>query len=142
MRKIPIIVGILVLFLAVIIASGCTQDKTTNQNQLSSLNQNSDLNAALEEAKKTNKSILIDFYASWCPACQALDEDTLSDPRVQEKLRESYVFVKIDIDQDPNLASQFKIYGVPTLVFLDTNGQETKRREGYVTPDELLLLLT
>jgi thioredoxin len=131
----------------VVLASGCTyfkqdnQGTQTSQDQTSNLNWHSDMNSALDEAKKTRKPIMIDFYATWCSYCQQLDNETFQDPRVQEKLSQDYVRVKIDGDQNPDLVSKYNIFGYPTLVFLNSDGQEIKRQEGYLPADQLLNLL-
>ena len=70
--------------------------------------------------------------------CKKLDENTFSDLQVQEKLKSKYVLAKIDIDKYHNIASDYKVYGVPTMVFLNPNGTEIKRNEGYIGPSELL----
>ena len=138
MQKSVIIIGIItvVAIAAYAILGSESQENVEPQN--SGLNWHTDLNSALEEAKKTNKPIFIDFYAQWCSYCKKLDENTFSDLQVQEKLKSKYVLAKIDIDKYPNIASDYKVYGVPTIVFLNPNGTEIKRNEGYISPSELL----
>lgn len=97
-----------------------------------------DLNSALQEAKNTNKSIFIDFYEDGCSYCKELNESTFSDPGVKQKLNQDYVTVQINTDQNPDLSSKYKIYVFPTLVILNSNGQEIKRQEGYIPADQLL----
>lgn len=114
------------------------QDQNTTQNESNNLNWHTDLDSAFNEAKQTNKPIFVDFYTTWCTYCKQLDETTLSDPNVQEKLSQNYVVAKIDADKYSEIASSYKIYGYPTLLFLDSNGGEMKRIEGYVDPNTLL----
>jgi len=85
-----------------------------------------------------NRPVFIDFYTTWCSYCKQLDETTLSDPRVQEKLARSYITVKIDADKNSDLASKYGIYGYPTIIILNPDGQEIKRIEGYVDANTLL----
>lgn len=138
MQKSVIIIGIIIIaaVAAFIVFGQGSQD--TTQTEFSKLNWHTDLNSAFDEAKKTNKPVMVDFSVAWCSYCKELDETTLSDPRVQEKLSKDYVVVKIDADTHPDTASQFKVYGYPTLVFLNPNGEEIKRQEGYIDPDGLL----
>lgn len=123
---------ILILVLIIISGSGCISSSDQND-----LNWSTDLNMALQEAQKTNKTIIIDFYASWCGSCNQMEKDTFSNSQVQQKLND-YILVKVNIDQNPNLVQQYKIYSVPTLVFLDPNGMEIKRLNGYQSPQKLL----
>lgn len=57
--------------------------------------------------------VLVDFGAAWCGPCKMLD------PAV-EKLAESWegkiTVVKVDVDESPNLAMQYQVKGVPTLI--------------------------
>ena len=73
-----------------------------------------------------------------CVYCDMFKEDVLSDSDVISKLNEDYITVIVDINKEPQLASQFKIYGTPIIVFLDSNQNEIERIEGYVDADEFL----
>lgn len=138
MKKSFIIIGFIILAAIIAYAALSPQSENTSQNESTSLNWHDDLNSALDEAKKNNKPIFIDFYTTWCTYCKQLDETTLSDPLVQEKLSKNYVVAKIDADKYPDIASNYKIYGYPTLLVLDSNGGEIKRIEGYVDSNYLL----
>lgn len=138
MQKSVIIIGIIIAAAIAIYAILGSQSQNNVELQSFDIKWYTDLNSALEEAQKSNKSIFIDFYTVWCSACQQLDKNTLSDPAVKEKLNKNYVSVKIDIDKNPELASKYKIYGIPTLVFLNPDGSETKRIEGYIDSNSLL----
>ncbi|MGC9517496.1 MAG: thioredoxin family protein [Methanomicrobiales archaeon] len=133
-----LIIGLLIGLIVASYAIISSQDNNGNNSGTSDLNWNNDFNTALQKAKETNKPIIIDFYANWCGACQQLDEDTFSDPQVIEKLNENYVLLKADIDSNPDLASQYQIYSVPTILIMDSNGQVIKRQEGYLPPDQFL----
>ena len=98
--------------------------------------------AALRQATVAHQPVVIDFSAEWCGPCRKMEETTFRDSRVIAKGRD-IVFLKVDLTEqdvpDP-LAKQFRIIGVPTLVFLDPAGREHAelRQVGYVTADELL----
>jgi thiol:disulfide interchange protein DsbD len=70
-----------------------------------------------------------------------LDDNTFSNPQVQEKLGKNYVIVKINVNENPDLVSKYKIYAFPVMIFLDSEGNEIKRYEGYIPPDEFLNLI-
>jgi thioredoxin 1 len=144
MKKLLLILGIVIAVILVVYAVSSSQNKNDLQGsnnlpgQTVKLNWYTDINSALQEAQKTNKQVFIDFYADWCPYCKKLDENTYPDPKVSAKLSQNYVLVKINTDQNPALASQYKVYGLPTMVILNSNGQEIKRISGYLTPEQIL----
>jgi len=81
---------------------------------------------------------LWDFWATWCPPCK---EQT---PIVEELAREytGIIEVKsIDVDQNKDLAEQFKVEAIPTLVFLDAQGNELSRRVGLYPKDSIVARL-
>lgn len=87
-------------------------------------------------AQEENKPIMVDFYTDWCGWCKKLDEDTYSDPTVQE-LAANFVCVKVDGDKYPGDVSKYGIDGYPTIVFLDSAGNEIDRNVGYAGLEEL-----
>lgn len=138
MQKPIVIIGIILIAAVAAYVAFSQGSQNTAQTEPSSLNWHTDLNSALDEAKRTNKPVMVDFTATWCYYCKKLDETTLPNLGVQEKLSKNYVVAKIDVDKYSDAASQFKVYGYPTLVFLNPNGQEIKRQEGYIDADGLL----
>ena len=117
------------------------QLENQTQNSQINLQWNTDLNAALKLAEKSNKLVFVDFYADWCGYCKQLDEDTFTDQRVKQKFVQRYILVKVNVDQNPELASKYQVYGLPSLIIMDSNGNEIKRQEGFLTPVELLNIL-
>ena len=112
-----------------------------NQNDQINLQWNTDLNSALKESQKSNKLVFIDFYADWCGYCKELNKETFTDQKVKEKFAQKYVLVKINGDLYPDITSKYKVYGYPTLIILDSNGNEIKRQTGFVSATELLNIL-
>lgn len=132
---IAVILGSLLVVGLALSSSNNNETKTDTSN---SLQWGTDLNQAMQEAKNTDKKIFVDFYAGWCSYCQEMDEVTYTDPQVKEKLTQNYVLLKVDVDENPELSSQYQAYSLPTMIILDSNGNEIKRIIGYQTPEELL----
>lgn len=98
----------------------------------------------LAEAKAEGKPVIIDFYADWCIPCQELDRITYADPRVM-KAADSFVRLKADLThfdspESNELRKQYDVGGVPTVVVLDSQGNEvtSARTIGFVNADTFL----
>jgi thiol:disulfide interchange protein DsbD len=79
---------------------------------------------ALARAKADRRPVIIDFWAEWCIACKELEHQTFPDERVQPRLRE-FVLLKADLtDETSSLYKKWKVRGLPTIVFLDSDGEE------------------
>jgi thiol:disulfide interchange protein len=86
-----------------------------------------DINAALAEAKRTHKRILLDFGGDWCGDCQVLDIYFHQSPNA-ELLTNNFIKVNVNIGhQDANLDIARKygvpVHGVPALAVIDANGK-------------------
>ena len=67
-----------------------------------------------EEVLNSEKPVLLDFFASWCGPCRMVGP--ILDEIAQE--REDIKVCKVDIDEQPELASRYRIMSVPTLMVL------------------------
>ena len=82
------------------------------------------------EVLKSEKPILIDFWATWCGPCMR------QGPIVEELAEEGYNVGKIDVDQNMALAQQFRVVSIPTLI-LFKDGAEAQRFVGLTSKEEL-----
>ena len=87
-----------------------------------------------QEVLQAQKPILLDFWATWCGPCMR------QGPIVEELAQEGYKVGKIDVDQEPGLAQQFKIMSIPTLLIFK-DGKEVQRLIGLTPKDTLKKLL-
>ena len=78
--------------------------------------------------------VLVDFYATWCGPCQMMAPIL---EQVGAALHDKLMVVKIDTDKYPDLASQYGIEALPTLV-LFKDGQPTQRFEGLLPAEQLI----
>lgn len=97
-----------------------------------------------EMALSEGSPIVLDFYADWCIPCLELDQVTFVDEGVIEALNKFKRFkvdlTNFDSEESEILRQQFDIIGVPTIVFIGSNGQEVKtaRIVGYLNPEDFL----
>jgi thioredoxin 1 len=77
--------------------------------------------------------VLVDFSAVWCGPCKMLEP--IIDQLVQE-WGDSVKVVRLDVDQSPDIAIQYQVMGVPTLMlFID--GESRERLTGYQPKDRI-----
>ena len=86
------------------------------------------------EVLKSEKPILIDFWATWCGPCMR------QGPVVEELAEEGYAVGKVDVDQNMALAQQFRVVSIPTLIVFK-NGEEAHRLVGLTEKEDLKKLL-
>ncbi len=96
----------------------------------------------LAESEKSDRPVMIYFWGYNCIACTELREYTYKDEEVIEKLKE-FVPVKINIDEKDGASfrKKYKIFGKPTILFLDNSGKGITRKFGYIRPKEFLRIL-
>jgi len=105
-----------------------------------------DYAAAAERARAEQKPLLVDFSASWCGACQELEQHTFSDPRV---VREGERFVRVRIDLSPGkdspekreILAGYEHRGLPLVVMHKPNGEAASRVTTFVEADKMLELM-
>lgn len=98
--------------------------------------------AALQNAKQEDKLVMLDFYATWCGACNELDHKTFSDPAVVDKL-ENFITVKLDFsaESDKVLTEKYQIRGLPVVIFMNAQGNIFERIEKFVDAEDMLKII-
>jgi len=96
--------------------------------------------AAREKAAAEHKYIFVDAYATWCGPCKLLKQTTFKDKGVVAFFNEHFINVSQDVEkgQGPELASGWKITGLPTLIIFDAAGQPVLESIGFLRPEDLL----
>ena len=87
------------------------------------------------EILNDDKLCIVDFFATWCEPCRML-APVVEAVSVDEEINNKVNFYKIDIDGNEDLAAEYKIEVVPTLIFL-RNKEIIKTMEGYKEIEEL-----
>lgn len=86
-----------------------------------------------EEVLKSEKAVLVDFYAEWCGPCKMLA------PVIDQiaKENEDIKVAKINVDEAQELAEKYGVMSIPTIVVIK-NGEEIKRQVGLASKTEIL----
>jgi thioredoxin-related protein len=97
-----------------------------------------------EEAQKvalgTNKFMIVDFVEILCGPCRKMDRDSWNNEQVELAL-ENYVKVKIDIDNNKELAFKYGIQSIPNMLIMDGNGKVLHDFKGYHNAESLTKIL-
>ena len=72
---------------------------------------------------------LVDFYANWCGPCKMIAPEL-------EKAESSVKVIKVDVDEFEELAREYGVMSIPTLVLFD-KGEEIKRTIGFIDKDRI-----
>jgi len=128
-----IILGIALL--AILWLSGSSEQKDTNATDWGQ-----DYNAALEQAKKENKPLLIAFHAKGCMYCTKMKKVTYPDAAVMSKLQQ-FIPVLIDTQKQNQLATQFNIGPVPAYRVVRPDGTVADSFVGFQPPENFTITL-
>lgn len=109
-----------------------------NNSEIPGLNITTDVDGAMDLSKSENKTLMMVFDQDSCTYCDMFKNDVLSNGDVQKELGENYVVVFVDINKHPDIANRYKVFGTPTTQFIDSDGKQIGKVEGYVTCDEFL----
>lgn len=100
----------------------------------------------LQESIDQSKPVIIDFSADWCAPCRELEEITFHHADVVGQAEKDFIMIKVDVTQggkpfNENILKEFKVKGVPTVVFLDAQGKERDdlRIVDFIPPDQFLI---
>jgi thioredoxin 1 len=86
------------------------------------------------EVLDSTQPVLVDFTAVWCGPCKMLDPIV---KQLAEQWDGKVKVVKLDVDHNPDLAMQYQVMGVPTLM-LFVNGKPGERLSGYQPKDRIV----
>ncbi|WP_281324094.1 thioredoxin [Flavobacterium sp. IMCC34518] len=86
---------------------------------------------------QSDKPVLVDFFATWCGPCQTLAPIL---KQVKDNLGERISIIKIDVDKNQQIASQYQVRGVPTMILFQ-NGKQLWRQSGVLSATDLIKVI-
>jgi thioredoxin-related protein len=92
---------------------------------------------ALRQGSASDRRTIVFFTADWCGWCRKMRSTTFTDPQVQA-VAGQFTWAKVDVDEEPALAAQYQVQGLPMLVLVDSRGNTIASRAGYLTSTALL----
>jgi thiol:disulfide interchange protein DsbD len=104
------------------------------------------LQPIFEEAKRTGKPLLLDFYADWCISCKEMEIKTFQNAAVAKKMQD-FILVQADVTRNTAehqaLLKQYGLFGPPGILLFNPAGEEqtNQRVVGFMPPDRFLLRL-
>lgn len=141
--KLQKIISLTVLFLSLSVSSIIAQNVTKPVA----------LKDALELAAESEKKILIDVYAEWCPYCQRMHSEVYKSDAVLDAISSYFIWVKINVESEEKVsymgqemteaqfASALENESVPTTYFLNEEGTILGKQPGYIESDMFSKLL-
>ena len=91
----------------------------------------------INEVTKSEKLVIVDFFATWCVPCQMMSEVLRDTEKEYEDVIEVF---KVDIDENQETAIRYDVTSIPTLVFFK-DGEEVERKIGYIEKEELVSII-
>jgi thioredoxin len=93
-----------------------------------------EFNSFEELVSQSETPIVVDFYAPWCGPCQLMASIL---EEVNGQMKDQIKIVKINVDNYPDLASQYQVHALPTLVVFKS-GKPVHKIEGVVKSPQLI----
>lgn len=81
--------------------------------------------------------VLVDFFATWCGPCQMLAPIL---KEVKDSLQDQISIIKIDVDKNEQLAAQYQVRGVPTMM-LFKKGKQLWRQSGVLSKEQIIQII-
>lgn len=95
------------------------------------------MNNSFDNLIKSEKPVLIDFFATWCGPCKVLGPIL---KEVKDNLGDGISIIKIDVDKNQQIASQYQVRGVPTMILFQ-KGKQLWRESGVLDKNAIIKII-
>jgi thioredoxin 1 len=95
---------------------------------------NDNIDQTIKEINETGKFVFVDMYADWCGPCKKIE------PIINELDTEyngKVVFVKVNVDENPESVAKYNVRSIPTLMIFDTSGNVVKQFIGVLPKNQI-----
>jgi thioredoxin 1 len=92
------------------------------------------MNSNFDQLIQSEKPILVDFFATWCGPCKMLSPIL---KEVKDQLGDQISIIKIDVDKNQQVAAQYQVRGVPTMILFQ-KGKQLWRQSGVVDKNAIV----
>lgn len=97
------------------------------------------LEEAMQEAKRQNKLVFVDFYTVWCGPCKSLANTVFTREDVGTYFNKTFICCKLDAEKEgKDMAEKYKVHSYPTMLFINGNGDVIARVGGAIPAEDLL----
>ncbi|MFH0974159.1 MAG: thioredoxin fold domain-containing protein [Spirochaetota bacterium] len=143
---------LILIFIITVFILGCPESPDSSEKVKPQVAQNAQVkwesfNAGMSKALGQKKPVIIDFYADWCHWCKVMDRETFSNEEVTKILNRDFIAIRIDTQRRESItykgnmttADRFApllgVSGLPTVVFMDEEGNLIDKVPGFIKPD-------
>jgi thioredoxin 1 len=97
-------------------------------------------NQALAKAKKENKMVFMNVYATWCGPCMLLKKTTFKTEKIADSFNKSFINIDVDAEKGEGieLSKRYEVVAHPLMLVINPNGKVEKRILGYIKEEGLL----
>ncbi len=138
MRNRKILLG-LGLLMALVLAGCASQNHEIKEPEVKVPWQ--DYFPAMATGKGESKPILLHFGTTWNEGSDRMKRETYGNYDVKLSLHQNFATGWVDVEKSPALKKKYSVNGLPTLYFLDSQGNKLTSVDGFVGPERMLLIL-
>ncbi len=98
------------------------------------------LSDVLDKAQKDHKLVFVDMYADWCAPCKVMDEELYMNDDFSAIINKDFISYKVNVEKGngSHLGTIFSVDVLPTILFLDAEGNVLQRSDGALSHSKFL----